>query len=587
MLVSKDEENLKAEIPPGHFYHEVFKAAEKRRWRPVEKVWVFPPILSVMEFVRKNMPHLNWIDEAENVYLSAKEKEAQRQRLAKGLVDTTDQLTDTPFKFPPYDHQRKALILGRNTEAFAYFMDQGTGKTKVILDDAAHNFRLGKINGLLVISPNSVKTNWVDPDGGQDEVSTHMAPDVHYVAAAYFASSNKKYQSQLSQFKKSYESGSYKLHILIVNIEGLSQSTCELYVKKFVNLRRCMIVVDESTRIGNRTATRTKVATSIRKYCKLARIATGTPIIKSPLKAYSQLNFLDVNILNQPSYVAFAARYSVTRKQMDPSITDNFDHVLHYVNTDELAEKIAGCSYRVTKEQCLDLPPKVYMPKRVLELEGEQERVYDQMKKESLAFLDGRVLDAPTVLSQLVRLQQITAGYLPVLDEFTREQIGIKKIGSGYSKKIKEVLSILEDSDEKAIVWCKFKFEIEEMSAALSEAGIDHVTFYGKTSDSDRVSNRNAFQNDPGVRVFVGQVKTGGIGITLTAATMVIYLSNTFSTEDRIQSEDRAHRIGQTKSVSYYDISFKRTVDERIISVLRQNKMISDAIMQDGYRSWI
>jgi len=209
------------------------------------------------------------------------------------------------------------------------------------------------------------------------------------------------------------------------------------------------------------------------------------------------------------------------------------------------------------------------------------------MRVDSLVILskEHRV-EAPTVLTQLLRLQQITAGYLPQINELG-EQVGIEKIGSGPPPKIAEAMQIIEETEGKVIVWCKFKFEIAEMYEACVAAGVEAVTFSGDTTESDRLRHRTRFQTDPTLKVFIGQVRTGGIGITLHAAATVVYLSNTFSTEDRVQSEDRAHRIGQTSHVNYYDLICPNTVDVRILNVLRENKRVSDEIMRDGYQSWI
>jgi SNF2 family DNA or RNA helicase len=351
-------------------------------------------------------------------------------------------------------------------------------------------------------------------------------------------------------------------------------------LEEFCKYRKVMVVVDESTRIGERTSKRTKVATSIRKLCKLARIASGTPVIKSPLKAYSQFGFLDPDILGSPTFTEFAARYAVYAPH-------NPHFPVRFVNTEELANKIAGVSFRVLKEECLDLPDKIYM-KRNVYMTKEMEVAYREMRDNSIIHLDSlHTVEAITVLTQLLRLQQITAGYLPLIDMDTGEQTGVRKLTAGFSPKIKEAVDLIEECEGKTIVWCKFRFEIFEMNEALDKAGITSVALYGDVPEEQRVRNRMAFQNDPKVKVFVGQVRTGGIGITLTAGQNVIYLSNTFSTEDRVQSEDRAHRIGQTKNVNYYDLVTPRTVDERIISVLRDNKRLSDEIMRDGYRKWI
>lgn len=585
MRVTSNGENLALEIAPGHFYHEIAKHMGKRRWLPAQKVWEFPPYLTLMRYVMKNMPQLAWSNEAMNKFRQAEKDDIYRKSVAAGEVDLSDDISMVPMRLQPYEHQRKAYLLGRNQAVFAYLMDQGTGKTKVIIDDAAHNYREGRIDGLIVLAPNSVKTNWVNTYDGDDpdefdEIRKHMPPDVPYIKAAHFAGPNQVQRTAWQNFERQLVN-TKKFAILAINIEGLTSPKALAAMEAFTKFRRAMIVVDESTRIGNRSAQRTKVATAFRKQCPMARIASGTPVIKSPLKAFSQFGFLDPDIIGIPTYTEFAARHAVFKKD------DKRQIPVRFLNTDELADKIAGVSFRVLKEHCLDLPPKTFA-KRNVYMDRVMELAYKEMRDEAIIYLsEQHKVEATTILTQMLRLQQITAGYLPLLDPVTREQVGLKKLTSGPPPKIQEAVDMIDEHDGKTIVWCKFRFEIEEMRDALNAAGITNVTFYGDTPEQQRVENRMRFQNDPTLKVFIGQVRTGGIGITLTAANNVIYLSNTFSTEDRVQSEDRAHRIGQNYPVTYYDLVTPHTIDERIIKVLRANKMLSDEIMRDGFRAWI
>lgn len=599
MRVVTHEEHLALDIPSGHFYHEIAKSLDKRRWLPARRVWVFPRIKSIVDYVRQNMPQLRWEADAERVYADMCREAEDRRLVSQGLVDAGDQLDGVPFKFPPYEHQRKALVLGRNRRVFAYLMDQGTGKTKVLIDDAAHNWREGRIDAVLILAPNSVKTNWCnsydgdDPNIEIDEVRKHMPPDIPYMRAAYYASPTKEQKQYYDTLVRNIPN-KHKLLILSMNIEGLHATKAKLAADYFTRKRRCMIVIDESTRIGNRTSQRTKIAMEIRKVCPLARIASGTPVIKSPLKAYSQFNFLDPSIINIPTYTEFAARHSVTRK-IEHSNGRSTDIPVRFVNVDELADKIAGVSFRVLKENCLDLPDKTYA-KRNVYMTKAMEVAYREMRDNSIIYLNSlEKVEATTVLTQLLRLQQITAGYLPVIEADTNRQVGIHPLCEGSPPKIEEAISLIEEMEGKVIVWGKFKFEIAEMERACQKAGIECVTFFGETSEADRMEARSRFKNDPKLRVFIGQVRTGGIGLTLlgdnssreTSCSNAIYLSNTFSTEDRVQSEDRNHRIGQKWPCTYYDLITPHTVDMRILSTLRSNKHLSDEIMRDGYRSWI
>jgi len=556
------------------------KQMPQRKWDAKLRLWKFKPIEANLNFVKSVFPEALWDDDADKINLEVIKQQLYREQVAKGLVDASDDLKDVPMRLKPYDHQRKALVLGRDQKVFAYLMDQGTGKSKVLCDDAAHNFRKGLIDSLIIICPNSVKTNWVNMDPNpleKDEIDKHMAPDIPYVKAAWFSNMNKSQQKEWDKFWETIPDR-HTLKIVSVNVESMHVQRVFETIKKFCQNTRALIAVDESTRIKNRNAGRTKNSKKLRQLCPMARIMSGTPLIKSPLDAYSQFDFLDPNILGYPTYASFQAHFAVTGGFQGKQ-------VLYFKNLDELSNKVAGVSFRIMKDQCLDLPPKVYS-KRSIEMTAKQRSHYEDMKHEMVTWLDKEhVVDAPVILTQLLRLQQITAGYLPIVDSETMEQTGIERICD--SPKVEEAMDIIDECQGKVIVWCRFKFEIQEMHEALTKAGIGHVLFYGEVNESDRIKARSSFQTDEKTRVFVGQIRTGGIGLTLTAANTVIYMSNTFSTEDRVQSEDRAHRIGQTHSVEYIDLICNSTIDTKVLSVLRSNKKISDEVMRDGLRAWL
>lgn len=559
--------------------NETIKHMPSRRWLNGKKIWVFDPTLDNIEYIHQHVPSAEWSEEAQKLVDEIIAAKNQRDMIAEKQIDVSDPLHGVPFKLPPFNHQREALILGRDMPAFAYLMEQGTGKSKVLLDDAAHNFRVGRIDCLIIICPNSVKTNWVDPEGGQDEVSTHMAPDIDYAACAYFGNP-KQHQRKKVESVSSHIGDPSVLKIYVFNIEAMNVERVVNDLEYLLRHCKCMIAIDESTRIKNRSAKRTKAVTKLRALAPVARIMSGTPLIKSPLDAYAQFRFLDRNILGFATYSAFSHRYARFGGHMGKQ-------VIGYYNLDELAHKVAGASYRVLKENCIDLPPKIYAPKRKINMTDRQRDLYKEMRENMIVWLDEQhVVNASVVLTQLLRLQQITSNYLPIIDPLTGEQKGVSRINE-MSPKIEEVMNILDESSGKMIVWCRFKAEIHELGEHLEKAGIGYVKFYGDISDEQRVIARNRFQTDDSIRVFIGQIRTGGIGLTLTAAQHVVYLSNTFSTEERIQSEDRAHRIGQKGNVTYYDMYCPGTVDLRIINVLRENKRLADEVMRDGWQDWI
>jgi SNF2 family DNA or RNA helicase len=218
--------------------------------------------------------------------------------------------------------------------------------------------------------------------------------------------------------------------------------------------------------------------------------------------------------------------------------------------------------------------------KRIITLTKKQEEVYEQMKREALAFLNGKKTTTVNALTQLMRLQQITCGHF-VADDGTTQEID--------SNRLDELMDVLEEVEGKALIWCHWQKDVQIIKEAiLKEYGPGSVVdYYGLTPQDQRQKNKDAFQNDSKVRFFVGTPQTGGYGLTLTAANTVIYYSNGYDLEKRIQSEDRAHRIGQKKSVTYVDILAEDTVDEKIVKALRKKINIASKVMGEELRDWI
>ena len=367
------------------------------------------------------------------------------------------------------------------------------------------------------------------------------------------------------------------LHIFIMNVEALSTDKGVKFASKFLNSHRTLMAIDESTTIKTPTAKRTKNIISLGKLAKYRRIMTGSPITKNPLDLYSQCEFLDPWLLNFQSFYAFRNRYAEMKTM---HVRGRSIQVVNaFQNLSELSDKVKGFSYRVLKEDCLDLPPKNFT-KRHIVLSTEQRKIYDQMKKEAMAILNGKVTTTMTVLTQLMRLHQITCGH------FTADDGGVQLIPSN---RINELMDILEEIDGKAIIWANYQMDVNEIiknvEAKHQKGSI--VDYYGLTPQEDRQDNIRKFQSDPKCRFMVGTPSTGGYGITLTAANTIIYYSNGYDLEKRLQSEDRAHRIGQNKNVTYIDIIAEDTVDEKIVKALREKINIASEVMGEELKDWI
>jgi SNF2 family DNA or RNA helicase len=338
-----------------------------------------------------------------------------------------------------------------------------------------------------------------------------------------------------------------------------------------------MIAIDESTTIKTPTSNRTKSILSLRELAKYRRILTGSPVTKSPLDLFSQCQFLDPWLLSHQSYYTFKARYAVTRKIEVQG--RRVEIVVGYRNLGELSEKIKPFSKRVLKDDCLDLPDKTFI-KHTVELTKEQKKVYEQMKKEAIAFLDGKMQSSATVMTQLMRLHQITCGH------FTADDGTIKDLPCS---RLSELMSILENVEGKAIIWSHYTHDVKRIINKIKEVyGDDSVVdYFGETDQDQRSKNIKKFQTDDNCRFFVGTTHTGGYGITLTAGSTMIYFSNGYDLEKRQQSEARIDRIGQTKKMTYIDIISQDTVDERIVKALRNKINIANTIMGEDLKDWI
>ena len=469
------------------------------------------------------------------------------------------------FKSKPFEHQLKALDMSWNKEVFAYFMEMGTGKSKVLIDNIAMLYDKGKINGALIIAPKGVYKNWLEA-----EIPNHL-PD-HIEKKIGFWQTKPDAPDMKSMFETDED-----LHICIMNVEAFSTKKGLQYAWKFLNCHRALIGIDESTTIKNPTAKRTKAILDLAKYSKYRRILTGSPVTKSPLDLFSQCQFLDPWLLNQQSYYAFRTRYAICRKINVSG--RQVEIVVGYRNLGELSEKIKPFSYRVLKDDCLDLPKKTFM-KRVIQLTDEQKKLYKQMKEQALAMLNGKMTTTATVITQMMRLHQITCGHFKADDDSVQE---VK------SNRLTELMNILEEVEGKAVIWAHYRHDIESIYEALEKKYPgETVTYYGDTTTEDRQKAIKEIQNpDSKVRFILGTPQTGGYGITLTGASTMIYYSNGYDLEKRQQSEARIDRIGQERPMTYIDIIAEQTIDEKIVKALRDKVNIATQIMGEELKEWI
>mgnify|MGYP003111446981 FL=1 len=530
---------------------------EKLSTLPGYKKWVgrdllFDPTGANIERIYKFFPDAKWDESAApslDKYISNLKAMEENLRMKEAELPDND---DFKFKTKPFDHQRKAFYMSRDKKAFALLMEQGTGKTKVIIDNAAYLYSKGEINSLVVIAPNGVHRNWVK------EVSTHIPDWCPHKTFYYSSGMNKK---RIEEFNEVHRS-TLDLKIFTFNVEAFVSQKAIYYMQKILVSGNVMLVADESSRIKRPGAKRTKIITKFGKQAKYKRIMTGTPVTKGAEDVYSQFKFLDPQILGYDSFYSFKARYC---------IMGGFENreVVSYQNIEELTRNIEGHSFRVLKKDCLDLPDKIYQ-RHYVEMTPRQKKIYQNMKKSFVAELEGQTIEAPEAITRLLRLQQILCGWFP-----TEE--GISKIDE-KNPRIEALKEILSDIDSKVIIWARFKADLRAIERALGDLA---VSYHGDVTSDARELAVSRFQDDPKIKYFIGNPQSGGIGLTLTAADYAVYYSNSFDLEQRMQSEDRCHRIGTKNNITYIDIEARKTVDSKIIKALREKKNIADVITKD------
>ena len=473
------------------------------------------------------------------------------------------------FKTKPYKHQLTALEKSVDKKEYGYFMEMGTGKSKVLVDNMAMLYDKGKINGALIIAPKGVYRNWYS-----QEIPNHLVDHIKPKMVLWTASTSK---TKEKEYQTLFETG-FDLHVLIMNVEAFSTKRGVEFAYKFLQSHKTLMVVDESTTIKNPTAKRTKSILTLSKHSVYRRILTGSPVTKSPLDLYSQCAFLNENLLDHGSFYSFRNRYA-------HMIERNFGGrrvqlVGSYKNLPELEGILKKFSYRVMKDDCLDLPDKIYI-KREIELSPQQQVAYSTMKSAALAQVNGKLATAPHVLTQMMKLHQIVCGHFKADDGTITEF---------KHNRIEELLDVLDEIEGKVIIWANYIYDIEQITKAVKKKyGNDSIVqYYGAVDNETRQTNIEKFQNpDSPAKYFIGNPQTAGYGITLTAASTVVYYSNNYDLEKRLQSEDRAHRIGQNKSVTYIDFITEKTVDEKIVKALRKKINIASEVLGDTIKDWI
>lgn len=491
-------------------------------------------------------------------------------------------MTNYVHQVTPWAHQRLAFELSRDTDEYALYMEQRTGKSKVLIDTAAWQYSKGKIDGLLLVAPNGVDEDWARVYFAEHWPQWAGTP----IIAQWNGKLLKKAEAELYEPARAAA-----FHILCMNIEAFSSSPrARAAAEKFLRMYRCMMAIDEASMIKDPSSNRTKHLIKLGKLAASRRILTGTPATQSPLDVFAQFKFLNPHLLGFQSYYAFKARYADllpdghglvrhiqgARRFAPQIIAQDAAGKKMYKNLDELQKSMDPHCFRITRAECGDMPPKVYATRSV-PLTDEQHHYYDRVLDEISIEMEHGTLTVQNQLSRLLRLQQITGGFMP--------QDGGSPPLPLSNDRPDAMLQEIEGMRGKVIIWARFRAELELIARVLRGAyGAGAVEeYHGGIGTETRREARESFQdaNSP-VRFFVAQQASGGYGLKLTAADNVIYYSNDFSLEHRLQSEDRPIALDKPKGVAYLDLQAPGTVDEKIVAALRGKKEIADALLDSG-----
>jgi SNF2 family DNA or RNA helicase len=448
-----------------------------------------------------------------------------------------------PIRAEPYAHQVEAfnfaLEIFRNGKGTAFLMDMGTGKSLTTIAVIGALNAEGNVRKLLIVCPKSIVGVWEDEFG--------KFADFDYTLKLLDGATTEKVKT-LQQLSRESDATS-RCRVAVVNYESAWRLETEL-----TKWKPDMIVCDESSKIKNPQAKQSKALHRLGKISRFNIILTGTPVTNSPLDFFSQYKFLDESVFGS-SFYSFRARYAV--------IGGYGGHeIVGYRNIQELVEKAHSIAFRVRLDEAVDLPPYIDET-RLVELEPSARAVYDRIDKESYAELLNGEVTTRNILTRLLRLSQCTGGFIRADADERAVQISRVKLDA-----LEDILDECSEQNKKVVVFARFVPEIEAIERLLKKRSTEYSVIHGGVTD--RAEQVERFQTDPNVKVFVGQLQTTGMGLTLTAAGVAVYYSLDYSYANCQQSRAMIHRIGQDKKTLYIHLVVKDSVDGKIMEALKQ-----------------
>ena len=539
----------------GEGYWEIFDVLGRSLYLDIERAdggfWIPMTYRALISLFRYNPeacdgPFLERLSEQSEYERKRKQQLRMLQRMTMKNILAYKELLR--HKRKPNLHQRIGLQWCIRSNEHALLWEMGTGKSQTAAEAFLWKKQHGLVDKCLVVCPLSLIENWENEfEANTDRLLT--TPLFGNVDDMVF------------DFQQPYD-------VYVTNYDILARR--KEAILPFMN-DRMMVICDEISWIKNFATNRTKATIAIGERTKHKIIMSGTPVSQGAHDLFAPFLFLDCGESLGASYPRFKERFFTSEKgklTLKPGAAD------------EISELIYERSTRFLKMECLDLEPKTFQQRR-LDMPPAMKIAYDEMVKWCLTEIEGSgEVTAPILLVKVTRLSQITSGHV-------KDEEG-KIVRLKENPKIDECKSILQESgDQKVIIWSRFIEDLDWLSEMADELGYGYVMMRGAVKAEDRQDAVNTFNNDPKCKLFIGNPATGGVGLNLTAATLVIYFSNDYSLINRQQSEDRAHRYGQRNVVTYIDIVMKNSIDLGVLAALRDKKDVADIVTRDNLRAFL
>lgn len=480
-----------------------------------------------------------------------------------------------PFKTTPLAHQAREFELSRATPGRAYWWEPGCGKTKTALDTGASLYLAREIEAMVVVAPGGVHENWA-----WEEAPIHLSDEVAEGSKTFVWRTNKRRSNKYAvEWREFCAHRGFKLACLSYDAMMTDDSAAK--VKRFLEEHRSLLVLDESDAMKNPSAARTKRMVASARWAPFRRALSGTPVDDSPFDIYTQARFVEPTAWHEFGIQNSLAFRSYFGEWEQRRTTDGFafPKCVRYKNLDQLNRKILELGSRLLKKDVVDLPEKLY-EKVYFELEPDQLRMAQELEGDYRAwFGDGSSVTAELAIVRLIRMQQLSSGFLPADDERLLRPLAKR------NPRLAALRTAMERvGDAKVIVWAKYDQDVELILGELKEYSV--VRYDGTTTPEERLEAKTRFQRGD-AQVFVGKCSVAGRGLTLHAAKFAIFYNNTFRLLERRQAEDRCHRTGMdARSPTYIDLVGRGSVDDYILQILRAKRETAALVMGDELPPW-